>query len=176
MSGVTWPCSSSPGSLSPGRWGPVLSVQRRSALCSGDLWKWQKCHTLHLCSSKKHGCLGSHRSDKLLQRSRGRRRTPTTAVSVSVDTLTIVPSYPPTFPMSLSSTDLFFSSLLLLSFMFDNWSWFTFFPSVLLTTGVPLISYNYYITFCVDVDPLNWLWEVKEVIFKSIYINVRIIL
>lgn len=43
-------------------------------VCSGDLRKWQKCHTRHLCSSKNPSCLGNHRSDKLLQRSRGRRR------------------------------------------------------------------------------------------------------
>lgn len=83
-----------------------------------DLRKWQKCHTLHLCSSKKPSSLGSHRSDKLLQRSRGRRRweeavrsmTLTTAGDPSIFlTSSLSPSLfihitlpPPTYPLSLS--------------------------------------------------------------------------
>lgn len=52
----------------------------------GDLRNWQKCHTLHLCGSKKPGCLGSHRSDKLLQRSRGRRRQEEAVRSMTLTT------------------------------------------------------------------------------------------
>lgn len=69
-------------------------------VCSSDLWKWQKCHTLNLCSSKKLGCLGCHRSDKLLQRSRGRRRQEEAVRSVTLTTAAPPPS--PSLTLSMS--------------------------------------------------------------------------